>query len=156
MKIIKAIFKRKEYFVLVAKEDYPTLVDFHWRLDDWGYAFRRITLSGKRIKILMHREIMNTPGGKETDHINGDKTDNRRTNLRICTRQQNAKNKGSPKNSPSPHPGVHFNKLERKYKATIGLDYKIIFLGTFEKKEDAVAARIIAEEKYYGEFARQS
>lgn len=85
---------------LVDQEDYQVLRSFHWRKIGtrstngikWR-AFRRVRSGiGKRLTILMHRQIMNAHSGVEVDHINGDPTDNRKSNLRLCTHSENGRN----------------------------------------------------------------
>ena len=65
----------------------------------------------------MHRVIMDPPKGMDIDHINGDTLDNRKENLRICTRSQNAQNKKLRRDSASGYKGVHEQKkpIKRKY-----------------------------------------
>lgn len=75
---------------LVDNEDYPILSQNKWCLDSKGYVVRGIWLdnSKERIGISMHQQIMNTPPGYDTHHINGNRRDNRRKNLLICTRKE--------------------------------------------------------------------
>ena len=61
-----------------------------WHMSDTGYAVRRNSLEGGTVRL--HRLVANTPEGKVTDHLNGDKLDNRKSNLRICTQKDNAQN----------------------------------------------------------------
>ena len=104
--------------------------------------------SGKRI----HRLIMNAPDGMDVDHINGDPLDNRKSNLRICSRSQNQMNKGKPKNNTTGFKGVHFYKPSGKFISNIRVDGKNVYLGSFEKSEDAYKAYCEACVKYHQEF----
>ena len=111
--------------------------------------------------ILMHRLIMNM--GKydcndkfEIDHINGKPYDNRKENLRIVTHMQNMKNIKLSVSNTSGYKGVHWCKLEKKWKAFIAVNKRTIHLGTFANKEDAINARKEAEKKYYNKFSRNS
>jgi len=108
-------------------------------------------VSGERT--YLHRFIMNSPKGKVIDHINGDKLDNRKQNLRIYTIKQNIINSKISKNNTSGYTGVSFRKNRNVYRANIMVNRKQIYLGSFERIEDAVLARKKAEEKYFGEFA---
>jgi hypothetical protein len=74
---------------LIDKEDVEKIKGYKWSVMNTGYiaAYR----GGKAI--LLHRFITDCPKGKEVDHINHDRTDNRKINLRICTRRQNCLNK---------------------------------------------------------------
>lgn len=87
------------------------------------------------------------------DHINRNPLDNRRENLRIVTPQQNCMNKSIQPNNTSGVPGVSWRKDRNKWRAFISIDGKQIALGLYKRKEDAIAARKAAEEKYFGEFA---
>ena len=74
---------------LVDNEDYPILSQNKWSYND-GYAVRTIWLFNptEQIRITMHQQIMNTPSGYDTHHINGSRSDNRRKNLLTCTRKE--------------------------------------------------------------------
>jgi hypothetical protein len=81
--------------IVVDDEDLSHLSRFKWRHDSQGYVVRSRRVSETQIRtknVYMHREIMGFPDGLEIDHINLDKLDNRKENLRICTRLQNARN----------------------------------------------------------------
>lgn len=157
---MKKIKLNNEKFVTVDDDDFESLSKHNWQFclshGEKGYARRKITVNSKRVLIIMHRVITNCPSGMEVDHINGDTLDNRKQNLRICTRQENAQNIGRHKDSGNLHLGVYWNKLERKWKAGITSDYKHIHLGTFSTMEEAMAARKIAEKKIKGSFRRES
>lgn len=102
---------------------------------------------------VLHRLIMNTPKGYVTDHINGDKLDNRRENLRICTQHQNSMNTRISKNNKSGVKGVSTTP-SGKYRARIMLNGVEIGLGRYETLEEAAKARKRAERKYFGEYVR--
>ena len=94
------------------------------------------------------------PGDKrEVDHINRNTLDNRRCNLRIVTKAQNAKNKSISRDNTSGYNGAQWHKTDRKWRARIGTDGKQIFLGNFDTREDAAHAYNKAAKKYHGEFA---
>lgn len=85
----------KGAFALVDEEDFELVSQYKWHLNDMGYAVWRGIIDGKKKTIRMHRLIKNTPDELVTDHINHDRLDNRKSNLRICTQKENAKNRGS-------------------------------------------------------------
>jgi AP2 domain. len=147
--------------VKVDDEDYEFLNQWKWH--KCGKYAVRIALKserksdGKQFNIFMHREIMNTPIGMDTDHINGEGFDNRKANLRIVTRSQNLMNRAILKNNKTGHKGVFLdNRNRRKYKiwqATISFNKKRLELGHFYTKEDAIHAYDEAAKKFHGEFA---
>lgn len=93
--------------------------------------------------------------GLEIDHINGDRADNRWSNLRSVTRQQNNYNLGISKRNVSGVKGVSWVAGRNQWLARIKADGRIIHLGQFDSKEDAIAARRAGEAKYHGDFARK-
>lgn len=102
-------------------------------------------------KYLNHRVIWAMIYGdvpQEIDHVNHDATDNRLCNLRLANPKINAKNKSMQKNSVSGHLGVNFYKRIKKWQAFIKINNTRVYLGSFAKKADAIAARKQAERDY--------
>lgn len=87
------------------------------------------------------------------DHINRDRSDNRFSNLRPCTKSENGMNRCSQRNSTSGHVGVSFDKETGKWVAYIYAGNRQIKLGRFSEKEEAVRARLDAELSQHGKFA---
>jgi hypothetical protein len=135
------------------KEDYGLIKDYHWELHR-GYItchrWNPQTQSHNHVK--MHRLIMglkdNTDYSEcQIDHINHNKVDNRKENLRVVNNIQNSWNKSVWREDGS-KVGV---RLERgKWLASITVNGKMIKLGTYDNYNDAVKARIDAEKKYWG------
>jgi len=123
-------------------KDYNKIKDYCWHVDDNGYIITKYNDEFIRF----HRLVMNYDGENDIDHINGKETrnDNRKYNLRICTRQQNCMNRYAK--------GVYFNKNDKKWKASICINYKHIYLGYFSNINDAIKARNKAENELQGEF----
>lgn len=96
----------------------------------------------------MHKLIMNTPKGMDTDHRNRNGLDNRRENLRITTRTQNNFNSGVHKNNTSGHRGVTWFKAAGLWRAYIGGVKTRVELGYFKNISDAIKAREEAEKIY--------
>lgn len=117
-----------------------------------GYAIHSINPGAIR----MHRVIMGTPDGMETDHINGNRLDNRRTNLRVCTHAENLKNRGISIANTSGYKGVSFHKLVKKYEAHIVYNGKHMHLGYFDNPEDAATVYKFKAAELFGEFARKN
>jgi len=123
------------------------------------YLYTRVS-SKNGDKISLHRLIMDNPVGKVIDHINRNTLDNRRSNLRVCSIQENLRNQKRGNNKTgctgvSIHHVAKGNTQKCKkhtiYEASIKLDYKKIYLGIFHTLEGAVRARKEAELKYWGQ-----
>jgi hypothetical protein len=134
-------------------EDYDKIKDYCWGIHHTGYVCSRIRETNEYIAL--HRLILNLEQNKIVDHINHNKIDNRKFNLRITNVHGNAINKRTQKNNTSGHSGVSYHKAQKKWCARIPINKKRIHLGYFTNKEDAIAARKTAEIKYFGEFRYQ-
>jgi hypothetical protein len=121
-----------------------------WNKTSHSYYARR----SAKPSILMQRFILGYVGPKDIDHENRNSLDNRRKNLRICTRSQNGHNSGNYSHNTTGLKGVHWNKLEHRWKSQIRVNGKHIYLGGgFISAEEAAKAYDEAARKYYGEFA---
>ena len=94
------------------------------------------------------------PKGMEIDHINGDRADNRWSNLRQVTRQQNNYNLGISRRNVSGTKGVSWDASSRKWLARIKVDGRVVHLGLHSTIEAASAARLAGERQHHGEYAR--
>ena len=131
-------------------EDVEKVMKHKWSLEGRNkYVVTRV----KRKSIKLHRVIMDCPDDMVVDHISHDRLDNRKCNLRICTRKQNLHNLKQNKRNTSGQIGVSFDKKSSKWRARIFICGKEIRLGNFYNIQEAIAARKAAEKKYYGEFA---
>lgn len=143
---------------LVDDEDYERLSEWKWSYNGTGYAVRseHYYRDGKRRTrtILMHREIIKTPDGMETDHINGDRLDNRKCNIRPCDRKQNVWNNGSQLNKTSQYKGVSYHKGYKKWLAQIGKNGIHYFIGWYKTELEAAYYFDVKSLELYGEFAR--
>lgn len=110
-------------------------------------------------QIWMHRVILARKLGYElspeqkVDHINGNGVNNLRSNLRLATQGQNARNNRISTRNTSGVLGVYWRKENNCWAAKIRFNYRLIHLGYFANFDDAVAARLAAEQKHFGEFA---
>ena len=163
MKIIKAT---NGYDIKVDNEDFEWLNQWRWNVSE-SKNYLRVQRSiwhkdtKKKDCLLMHRQIMEFPKEMHIDHINNDRLDNRKSNLRICTMNQNNKDYPKPRTNTSGYKGVHFaernlkkkKSLNKPWYAMIRVDCKNIYLGYFETAEKAHIAYCTAALKYHGEFA---
>lgn len=137
-------------FTIIDTEDYFSIGRFKWGLSDQGYAIRTDN-NGKNIR--MHRIVINPPVNLEVDHINRNKLDNRRENLRIATRSQNQHNTPPRKNNKSGFKGVSWSNSNQKWLVNITSNSKMTHIGFFNTKEEAARAYNIAAQERFGEFA---
>lgn len=114
--------------------------------------------SGRMKNILLHRMITNPDKNEEVDHINGNGLDNRRVNLRLCSHQDNMRNRKMLVNNTSGYTGIFYrkdSKRKKRWGAHIRIgDGKRLALGTYYTKQEAAMAYNRAAIKYHGEFAR--
>ena len=101
----------------------------------------------------MHREVLKLSGDLDSDHINGDKLDNTKTNLRTATRSENMANVGLRKNNKSGYKGVWYWDQRKKYTAYINKDYRKISLGYHKKAKEAAKAYNDAATNLFGPYA---
>ena len=101
----------------------------------------------------MHRIINNTPDGFDTDHINRNQLDNRRSNLRTATHSQNGHNRPVQKNNKIGVKGVSWSKQNKKWYAQLHVRGKYVFRGHYDTIESAKRAYDNALEAYVGEYA---
>lgn len=144
----------KEKFALVDDGDFKLLSQWKWSFDG-RYAKRAYRVEGKLINIRLHRFLLKPAAGLEVDHINGDKLDNRRSNLRICTHRENSANiKGHGKYK---YKGVTLTmgKRIKKWEAQLMLPHKKRkFLGRYNTPQEAAKAYNEAALEHFGEYAR--
>ena len=127
-------------YALIDDDDFELVSNYNWNITSNGYA-----QTTSRPKTFLHRMINKTPAGMLTDHINRNKLDNRKENLRSANKSQNAINTGMRKTNTSGYTGVSWNKNEKKWESHITRNYKKITLGLFKNIFDAVESRKKAE-----------
>jgi hypothetical protein len=103
---------------------------------------------------LMHRALLAAPDEFHVDHINGDRLDNRRSNLRLATNQQNCWNQGLSKRNTSGYKGVSWHSRDLIFGAHIRINGRQKTLGEFADAISAARAYDAAARRHYGEFAR--
>lgn len=118
------------------------VASWRWRVDGRGYVLRKEGTDPHSRQIFLHREITGLKHGdkREVDHINGDKLDNRRENLRVVTRAQNGQNVASQRNASSSHRGVSFYKQTNCWVAFCGVNGQKVHLGYHKTELEAAKA----------------
>lgn len=136
----------------VSKSDFSRISPYKWTKCYNGYIRRRYTENGKRITQTLHRFLIGEiPNGLKVDHINGDTTDNRRCNLRICTNSQNIQNGEAPNRTG--FKGV-FQTSAYRWVASIRINGKQKKVGSYVSPEKAAQCYDHYAKKHFGEFAR--
>lgn len=146
-----------KYVAIVDDEDFDYLNQFRWTVEvhkKTCYA-RRLIRSEYSVKyIAMHTLLLNPNYGEMVDHINHNGLDNRRCNLRICTRGQNGMNKQSHGKIKYLGVSVHNNNGNfNKFRSDICLNRKKYYLGTFNCEIEAAKAYDNKARELFGEFA---
>ena len=124
-----------------------------------GYKIASLCRDGVPKKMYVHRIVVDahrgpTPIGLVIDHANGIRSDNRLSNLRVVSQSQNLRNKISTGNSHG-HRGISVatDGRKKKWHATIGTRKERTYVGSFLTKEEAIAARLAAEMKFWPQDA---
>lgn len=141
---------------IIDKEDYEKAKNFHWNNETpYLYTTTTVQKNNKKQIIRLHRLILGIEDNDVfVDHINGNPLDNRKSNLRVVTPQQNAFNHKVRKNNTSGVSGVRLIKKNNTWNSRIVVNKKEISLGCYKSFKDAVTARKEAEKKYFGEYRR--
>lgn len=135
----------------VDDEDYGWLSKWVWFYGSHGYAHNGRRRDGET---LMHRMILAAPKNRFVDHINGNRLDNRRENLRLVDDLQSSWNTGKRPNCSSEYKGVHWCKRDKAWYAMIRDHGKHLCLGMFKNEKDAALAYDCFARKFFGDYAR--
>lgn len=141
-------------FALVDDSDYATLAQWKWLYVGSGYAGRFVTAHGKKSLVYLHRYLLNPAPDQRIDHINGDRLDNRRENLRLVTVRQNHQNRRRSQHSRSGYKGVCWHKAARKWDARITVQGVRVHLGYYDDAETAALMYDAAARHLFDEYAR--
>lgn len=136
----------------VDAEDYAQLAAMgRWSLSNKGYALHWTTLNGQRKALYMHRIIMNAPPDLQVDHINHNRLDNRRENLRFATRSENNASRHILKSNTSGFTGVSRNG--NRWECRIRYQKQRIYLGSFTNPLEAAMTYDVAALFLFEDFA---
>ena len=157
MKLIPLGGKRgKGKFAKVDDEDYDTVCTHKWYVSVYGYPTTGIYTPGQKVwtkQLTLHHFLMGKQKGMFVDHIDGDKTNALRSNMRWATPAQSAKNTG---NSTGKYKGVCFRRGSRinPWKAEIMTDWVKTHIGVFPTEHLAALAYDLWAVEVHGEYAR--
>lgn len=148
---MKKIPLTKGKYAIVDDADFKWLNLFSWYAEPHKRTwYARTTVNGRFVR--MHSLLMDTKDGYMADHRNRNGLDNRRHNLRNCTRSENLQNQKRLAVGTSRYKGVYRNK-DGKYCAQITIDGKTKGLGLFGDEQYAARVYNAAAERYFGKFA---
>jgi len=159
---MKTIIGRKNKIeIQIDEEDYIRLSNDKWSfsLTEHGYIFcnkyiGKIEGKYKYERKYLHALIVGTPKGLFTDHVNGDRLDNRKENLRICTAYQNSLNKKGYNNVTSKYKGVYKHTQYNRWVSQIKYKGTVYSLGCFKTPEEAALTYNEKAKELHGEYAR--
>jgi len=137
------------FYAYVDAADYEWLSQWKWYICS-GYPAR----TENRKLVFMHRQIMHPPKGKIVDHMDGNKANNCRCNLRVCSPLENQQNKRKRVGSASRYKGVFYDKSCDKWRARCRYGGKTRTIGRFDLEVDAARAYDRAAVLHLDEFAR--
>lgn len=145
-------------YAIVDASDFEHLNQWKWCYVSSGYAMRRETVrlsdgTSRNRYVLMHRQLMSPTDTEQIDHINRNRLDNRKSNLRIANQSENMANASLRKDNTSGFRGVYWFKPYKKWKVSISMGGKEHHIGYFCNKEDAINARKEAALRIHKEFA---
>lgn len=145
-----ASFRNGSGDFLFDEEDLPLIRKHTWHQGMRGYPATHI--GGKTV--VLHKLLFPDSAGYEIDHINGNKLDNRRSNLRVCTHQQNSYNQRRRCTNTSGYIGVSYVAGEGCYQSYIHHHGHKYHLGYFRDAESAARTRDCVAKLLFGEYAR--
>jgi len=135
-------------YALVDDKDFEMLSRHNWHFHTTGYAR---TSTPK--KCYMHRMILRADSSKQCDHINGNRLDNRRSNLRLCAERENHFNLRIRVDNQSGYRGVSFDKRRKKWLVQITVSGVHKHIGRFKDKMEAVRNYNLFAKDLYGDFS---
>jgi hypothetical protein len=136
---------------VVDSEDYQLLNEFRWCQNPNKYVVTAVTICDRRVILYMHRVVMNPPDELEIDHINNDKLDNRKANLRFASNRQNNYNKppNQVRKYNGKYKGVSYDPRRKLWYARI----KKKWIGYFDDEIGAADAYNVRARELFEEFA---
>jgi len=143
MRTVPVRHGRRVVDAFVDDADFERLVDRDWHIGTYGYPTQAARhADGRKTTVRMHQLVLGAvPDGREPDHINGNKLDNRRANLRIVTHAQNMANRtGLNSNNGSGYRGVSFDRARGLWRAQAKVNNRSITLGRFSTVAQAAEA----------------
>lgn len=140
---------KRKLDILVDDEDFEFLNQFYWQVDKYNCVKRHTNTK----HYLIHRLILDAPDNMEVDHIDGNRLNNQKSNLRLANSSQNKCNRGPRKDCRSGFKGVSWNKQREKWTARIKIGGTYKHLGLFSDIKEAIKSYNDSAIQYHKEFA---
>lgn len=137
--------------VIINPCDYHFLEEREWFVGTRNEVRSTVHSDGRVSCLLLHRVIMQPPVGMEVDHVNGNRLDNTRKNLRVCTHLENMQNMSIRRGKSTKGIRRHHGK----WQARITLGTKLVTIGSFRTENEAQIAYNLKAKELFGEFARE-
>lgn len=159
---MKEIPLTRGYVALVDDEDYERISGHKWcsnihpRKDGTNrvYAVRDASTEGRIHRVYLHRAILEYNDRNDIDHIDGNPLNNVRSNLRVCSRAENARNARVRTGGTSRFKGVRWHSQNKNWQARITVNGKDRHIGIFGSEVDAAVAYDVAAKVFFGCFAK--
>jgi len=149
---MKKIKLTQGQYTIVDNSDFKRLSAFKWRFSE--YAIRSIKSGPTQKTITLHSEVLKPKQGFTIDHINGNRLDNRKRNLRHVTFSQNCQNSKLRRHNTSGYRGVSWHKNSEQWVARIIYQGRTYHCGMFKSIIDAAKSYNKMAKKLYGKYAK--
>lgn len=154
---MKRIYLRGKYshlYACVDDCDYESLIKFNWFASATTYAQRNTWVNKRNGRELMHHRILPKQDGLYVDHIDGNRLNNQRGNLRYVTPTQSLHNRQRRHNAKSPYKGMYWHRHKEKWGVRITVNKVVICLGYYLDPKEAAIVYDMAAKRYFGEYAK--
>ena len=149
---IKTIKTRKGEEILVDDDVIDFLSTYTWFITNRGYAVRAIKKNGKTDKVFMHRQLLDAQKGQQVDHRDGNRLNNQKGNLRICTSLQNSWNRTCTWSRTGFKGVVWHARRKKPFQARIKINGHQTSIGYYYTAEEAYIAYCTRAREIFGEF----
>lgn len=143
-------------WAIIDTADLPLVLPYRWyeaRRSNTVYVATSVGSGPTRRNMMLHRLLTDAPKGLHVDHKDGDGRNNRRSNIRVATAQQNRRNEVRRREHTSAYRGASWCKSTEKWVARCNMGTKHLYLGVYDTEIEAALAYDAAARLHFGEFA---
>jgi hypothetical protein len=144
-------------YAIVDPEDFERFNRYKWHCSQSNYAVRAATIKTekgrKQVELFMHKVVCPPPQGLIVDHINRNRLDNRRANLRPATWTQNAWNRSKRSRQKTRYKGIRYQKDTKRWQVRLMIEGRRISFGCYNDEKEAAKAYDAAAKKHRGDYA---